>query len=145
MRVSSRRQISGESIGMAVLPVVVPELVCCPMLDNDGTGRPNLPKSSCESRQNNPKMRQCYGRCRGKRPEETTNMGRRITQQTGPRPNSAKTRFMQMLADEEATPMTYAEASKKFGVGEASLRNYYRLYRDEHGPSPRLINTREVA
>jgi len=49
------------------------EMVCCPELDRDGHGRPNLLKASCLYRQQDHewKIPTCYGGCKGKRPNYT--------------------------------------------------------------------------
>jgi len=60
-----------------------PETLCCPLIDNNGTGALNLPVDSCRWRAELPEHRSCYGAvpkqlpdgtwqvigCRGKRPK----------------------------------------------------------------------------
>jgi len=45
-----------------------PELICCPEVDYNRNGEPNLPLKSCQTRQQDPKMRKCFGGCTAKLP-----------------------------------------------------------------------------
>jgi DNA-binding CsgD family transcriptional regulator len=63
------RGIEGaESIGLGLLDLGACEKICCPEVDFHHKGEPNLPKLSCELKQQNPEMRTCYKGCKGKLP-----------------------------------------------------------------------------
>ena len=62
--------IGGYGISWGSLEPKEVEKVCCPLIDDFDTGKPNLPKSSCEARQKNREHKTCYGGCKANRADQ---------------------------------------------------------------------------
>jgi len=69
MAIKRTQQWEVYGITTGDLPEKELEQICCPLLDGEGSGRPNFPLQSCLSRQKDTewKLPTCYKGCKGKR------------------------------------------------------------------------------
>jgi len=63
LAIKKGQRIGGYGVAWGALEEKEVELICCPLFDENETGRPNFPKSSCEARQGQALQKRCYGGC----------------------------------------------------------------------------------